>query len=128
LDTCDELLHDRAAVDSIAARRPARCHHASVAVGCRPRRRAAGALDGLLELGQRRGDAPAGELAQLRGMSLCELQRVAGIRWLDGTTSRAACCSAATTTKAGGAGLARSRFGAIALAAATNEPIVAARA
>ena len=28
------------------------------------------------------------------------LQRVAGIRWLDGTTSRVACCSAAMTTSA----------------------------
>jgi hypothetical protein len=30
--------------------------------------------------------------------SLCELHRVAGIRWLAGTTSRLAHCSAAMTT------------------------------
>jgi hypothetical protein len=60
------------------------------------------ALDGLLELGQRRGHVWAGELAQraLAAMSLCELQRVAGIRWLAGTTSRVAYCSAAMTTSA----------------------------
>ncbi|PTL58881.1 hypothetical protein C7Y72_04045 [Paraconexibacter algicola] len=32
--------------------------------------------------------------------SLCELQLVAGVRWLAGTTSRLACCSAAITTRA----------------------------
>jgi hypothetical protein len=33
-------------------------------------------------------------------MSLCELQPVAGMRWLDGRTSRVAYCSAAITTNA----------------------------
>jgi hypothetical protein len=43
---------------------------------------------------------PASFLSALAAMSLCELQRVAGIRWLDGTTSRVACCSAAITISA----------------------------
>ena len=54
------------------------------------------APDGLLELGQRRGDVRAGELAStFATMSLWELQRVAAIRWLGGTTRQLACCSAA---------------------------------
>jgi len=47
------------------------------------------APDSLLELGQRRGDVRAGELASaFVTMSLWELQRVAAIRWLGGTTRR----------------------------------------
>jgi hypothetical protein len=36
----------------------------------------------------------------LAAMSLCELQRVAGSRWLAGSTRRVACCSATMTTSA----------------------------
>ncbi|MDP9228455.1 MAG: hypothetical protein M3M99_05310 [Actinomycetota bacterium] len=54
------------------------------------------APDSLLELGQRRGDVRAGELASaFATMSLWELQRVAAIRWLGGTTRQLASCSAA---------------------------------
>jgi hypothetical protein len=58
-------------------------------------------LDGLLEPRERGGECgPASFLSALAARSLCELQRVAGIRWLDGTTSRDAYCSAAITTSA----------------------------
>jgi hypothetical protein len=60
-----------------------------------------GALDGLLELGQRRGTCgPASFFSALVAMSGCELQRVAGKRWLEGTTSRVACRSVAITFSA----------------------------
>jgi hypothetical protein len=60
-----------------------------------------GALDCLLERARDAGTCgPASFLSALAAMFLCELQRVAGIRWLDGTTSRVAYCSAAITTSA----------------------------
>jgi hypothetical protein len=60
-----------------------------------------GALDGLLERASDAGTCgPASFLSALAARSLRELQRVAGIRWLDGTTSRDAYCSAAITTSA----------------------------
>jgi hypothetical protein len=60
-----------------------------------------GARDGLLELGQRRREVRAGQLFErLGGDVLVRIQRVAGIGWLEGTTSRVACCSAAITISA----------------------------
>ena len=60
-----------------------------------------GALDRLLQLGQRRGRCgPASLCGAVAARSLCELQRVLGIGWLDWRTSRLAYYSAARTTSA----------------------------